>query len=407
MSDKSNQPQKSRWISNNLEQFLQGFLQVVFSREFLICASLFVLLATFVSLFSAILAPFIVAFILAYILNPAVRFLMKYGRMGREYAVPLLFVLVSFGFLAFLIPFTLQLASGINSMAAEIIKIEYRPLVGKWREEIIYYKNEKMPESVRTALETPLENLKQYEDKLLEMISGLRDSFGRALKSLGNSMISLSNVAMKRTMDILLIPILLFYMLLDFDRVYPLFLSLVPSRYRPWTNAFLSTCDKTLRNFLFGQFLVALIYGLLMTLGLLAIGIKFSLVIGPLSGIANLIPYLGVIFSLGPVVGLAIYQGATGDGVLWMLSLVGIHYTIVQLIDGFFLQPKIIGENVELHPLVVMLALFIGGEVGGIYGMVFAVPAAALLKVLFSELYSVLYERKSRLLNRSFDGEKT
>ena len=73
-------------------------------------------------------------------------------------------------------------------------------------------------------------------------------------------------------------------------------------------------------------------------------------------------------------------------------------FGIVQFIDGNLVQPKIVGESVGLHPLVIILALFVGAELMGIYGMLFAVPAAAVLKVLVVELYDVLYEGQSGLL---------
>jgi predicted PurR-regulated permease PerM len=81
-----------------------------------------------------------------------------------------------------------------------------------------------------------------------------------------------------------------------------------------------------------------------------------------------------------------------------MIIKVIILFSIVQTIDGLVLQPKIIGENVELHPLIVMLALLIGAELMGVYGMLFAVPVAAILKVLIMEIYNVLYIGKSKLL---------
>jgi predicted PurR-regulated permease PerM len=189
-------------------------------------------------------------------------------------------------------------------------------------------------------------------------------------------------------------------MLIDFDSAYRIFMKIVPPGYKKWVHAFAGETDITLRNFIRGQMLVAACFGIMMTIGLYVIGIKFWLVLGPLSGIANLIPYLGVIFGLGPALLLAVYQGALPDGagVMVMIIKVIILFSIVQTIDGLVLQPKIIGENVELHPLIVMLALLIGAELMGVYGMLFAVPVAAILKVLIMEIYNVLYIGKSKLL---------
>ena len=136
----------------------------------------------------------------------------------------------------------------------------------------------------------------------------------------------------------------------------------------------------------------------MMTLGLWFLGVKFWMDIGPLSGIANMVPYLGVIFGLGPALIMAIYQGAVGGAGVFLFLYVLLLFAIVQFIDGNLVQPKIVGESVGLHPLVIILALFVGAELMGIYGMLFAVPAAAVLKVLVVELYDVLYEGRSGLL---------
>ncbi len=395
---KEEESKKKTILPDNFTLFRDAVIAVLFSRDFLLLSAVLFVVAVFVWAFLWVLAPFLVAGILAYILEPAVRAMMRWFRLSRPIAVPLLFVLGILGVLLFVVPFSIQIVTNVNSMAQEISKVEYRPLIRKWTTQVKTWGDEYLPDSVKENLDSPHSALEAYEEKINNAVGTVNQYAGRALKLIGGWLISVSNFTVKRTMDIFLIPVLAFYFLLDFERIYPLFLSLIPGGYRSWTHAFMEACDSTLRNFLFGQVIVAFVFGSLMTLGLMLIGIKFSLVIGPLAGVANMIPYLGGLISLLPVVGLAIYQGAADGSILWMLGLVAIHFSTIQLIDGFILQPKIIGGNVELHPLVVMLALFIGGEVGGIYGMIVAVPTAAILKVLGQELYSVLYLRQSILL---------
>ncbi len=167
--------------------------------------------------------------------------------------------------------------------------------------------------------------------------------------------------------------------------------------------------DETLWSFIRGQGIVALIFGTLMSLGLWALGVKFWFVIGPLSGIANLVPFLGLIFGLGPALVLGIYQGAILGGVtgsLFMVMKVVILFVVVQFIDGNIVQPRIVGESVGLHPVIILLALFLGAALMGFYGLVFAVPVAAVLKVLVIEIYHGLYEDRSLLLEEGIrEGE--
>ena len=202
----------------------------------------------------------------------------------------------------------------------------------------------------------------------------------------------------QRTMDFVIVTLFLIYLLIDFERIHGLFMKIVPVSYSPWMLEFSDSAKETLKLFLIGQFKVACIFGFMMTLGLWFLGVKFWMVIGPLSGIANMVPYLGVIFGLGPALIMAIYQGAIGGAGVFLFLYVLLLFAIVQFIDGNLVQPKIVGESVGLHPLVIILALFVGAELMGIYGMLFAVPAAAVLKVLVVELYDVLYEGRSGLL---------
>ena len=135
----------------------------------------------------------------------------------------------------------------------------------------------------------------------------------------------------------------------------------------------------------------------MMTLGLWFLGVKFWMVIGPLSGIANMVPYLGVIFGLGPALIMAIYQGAVGGAGVFLFLYVLVLLVLFNSLMVTLCSQRLSGR-VGLHPLVIILALFVGAELMGIYGMLFAVPAAAVLKVLVVELYDVLYEGQSGLL---------
>jgi predicted PurR-regulated permease PerM len=386
---------------NNWEVFRSNCQQLFFSRDFLVTVFLLAFFFLFVSLFRELLFPFFASFVLAYLLNPVVKKLhRRFPKMQRAGIVIWVFLSTFLLSLLFIIPFAIQLSKGVFSMADEITQIQYKPLFEKSVNKLREWKTDHMPDSAREYVDDFIANLNEYQQKIEEVLKTVNSWLGKMLKLLGNLLVSTSNTAFKRTMDLILLPILLFYMLIDFDSAYRIFMKIVPPGYKKWVHAFAGETDITLRNFIRGQMLVAACFGIMMTIGLYVIGIKFWLVLGPLSGIANLIPYLGVIFGLGPALLLAVYQGALPDGagVMVMIIKVIILFSIVQTIDGLVLQPKIIGENVELHPLIVMLALLIGAELMGVYGMLFAVPVAAILKVLIMEIYNVLYIGKSKLL---------
>jgi predicted PurR-regulated permease PerM len=129
-----------------------------------------------------------------------------------------------------------------------------------------------------------------------------------------------------------------------------------------------------------------------MTLGLWLIGIRHAVVLGPLSGIANMVPYLGVVVGLVPAFFLALWQGGLSWTGLYLCGAILGLFLVLQLLDGYVFQPRILGPSVGLHPLAIMLALALGEHLMGLAGMMLAVPVAAVLRVVLEELHPLLYD---------------
>ncbi|GKU24035.1 AI-2E family transporter [Clostridium folliculivorans] len=141
--------------------------------------------------------------------------------------------------------------------------------------------------------------------------------------------------------------------------------------------------DNTFNNYIRGQLLEASMVGILSAIVLYFIGIDYAFVIGIIAGICNMIPYVG------PLVGtvLAVVMALlSGEPITALWAIVGM--LAVQQVDNNFLAPKIVGDSVGLHPVFTMLAILIGGNVGGLIGMLIAVPVAASLKIIFSKWYN-------------------
>ena len=391
---------------NNYEKFRDGFLEIVFSRDFLISFVVISLTLIVLRTFWSVFAPFLIAFILAYLLHPMVMWWMrKFPRIGRAGAVTLVLSKIAAIILLAVIPFLLQLGSNIHSMAEEISAIDYVPIVKKLSTEVKDLKNMTIPtyikQPVDQAVDYVFENIEQYQQKIGTTLQTINGFIGKGLKKIGGFLLRSSETVVKKTVDVFLILILLVYFLYDFPKIYPLFQKVVPPGYRSWMGRFMDLTDQTLWNFIRGQGIVALIFGTLMSLGLWFLEIKFWFVIGPLSGMANLVPFLGLLFGLVPAMVMGVYQGVLISGfggAVFMVIKVALLFGIVQFIDGNIVQPRVVGESVGLHPVIVLLALLLGGALMGIYGMVFAVPVAAVLKVLVVEIYHGVYEDRSILL---------
>lgn len=387
-------------MKNNFHHFREGALNLLFSKDFLISLILVFLALYLTSRFWTTLAPLFVAFILAYLLMPMVKWLQKYLK-SREFAILTVFFVVSLVGLGLVIPMGLSLGKNVAKMADEISKIEYRPIITKVKDKVKTYREWEIPDILKAPADHVVEHFEEYQDDIEGVLKKVNSWVGSMFNKLGGFLLNSTASVFKRTMDVVIVLILLIYLLLDYEQIHKLFLKTVPPGYRDWMKAFSARADDTLRKFIWGQFKVAVIFGLLMTFGLWFLEVRFWMVIGPLSGAANLVPYLGVIFGLGPALIMAIYQGAISDPIsFWLVLYVLIWFGVVQFIDGNLVQPKIVGESVGLHPLVIILALFVGAEMMGIYGMLFAVPIAAVGKVLVLEVYEVLYKGRSILLKK-------
>ena len=180
----------------------------------------------------------------------------------------------------------------------------------------------------------------------------------------------------------LIIPVYLFYLLVDFDRFHAGILGLIPERFREPARRLGREVDQVLGGFLRGQLSVCLILAVLYSIGLLLIGIDLALVIGILSGLAFIVPYVGTIF--GIVAGGAMAVAKFHD-LLHVLLVLG-WFALVQGLEGMVITPRVVGDRVGLHPMATILAVLIGGELFGFLGLLLAVPTAAAGNVLLRHL---------------------
>jgi len=186
-----------------------------------------------------------------------------------------------------------------------------------------------------------------------------------------------------------LVIVIHFYLLLDFARIRGALLPLIPVKKRDRWLDIGKKLDQAVGGFLRGQVIDCALVGLLTTIGLFLLGLReYAIVIGFLTGAANFIPYLGPLIGGVPATLIVLLSARYGwpQEKLLYAGLVIALFALVQTIDGFVFQPKIVGKSAQLHPLAVMLALVIGAQFG-VMGMIVAVPAACIARVLWKELY--------------------
>ncbi len=202
-----------------------------------------------------------------------------------------------------------------------------------------------------------------------------------SLKIIGSvirSVIS-SGFAFFNLMSLLLItPVVAFYMLRDWDKFIAKVDSLLPVKSQESIREQAREIDCTLAGFIRGQSSVCLILGTYYSLGLYFVGLELGVLVGFVAGIISFIPYVGSILGFTVSIAIAFAQFNSWEPILQVVAV----FLIGQFIEGNFLTPKLVGENVGLHPVWVMFALLAGGVLLGFLGLMIAVPVAAVIGVL-------------------------
>jgi predicted PurR-regulated permease PerM len=174
---------------------------------------------------------------------------------------------------------------------------------------------------------------------------------------------------------LMIIPFIAFYMLKDFTTIKRAVWYITPKQWRRKGKRFLKDIDESLGSYIRGQLLVCLIIGSLSTVFFWLFHLKYPLLLGMIIGVTNVIPYFGPIIGAVP----AVFIAATSSVKLVIITIAIVF--VLQFLEGNILSPYIVGKSLHMHPLMIMVALTSGGEIGGIIGMIVAVPVLVVLKV--------------------------
>lgn len=182
---------------------------------------------------------------------------------------------------------------------------------------------------------------------------------------------------------VVLIPVISFYFLLDWNRMLARMHRLVPPRYETKTMTIVAECHGVLGAFVKGQFLVMVLLGIVYAAGLQLVGLNVGLIIGMIAGLASIIPYLG--FAVGIIT--AVIATLFQFGLDWphLLMVFGV-FMLGQMIEGYILQPFLLGDKIGLSPVAVVFAVLAGAQLAGFLGMLVALPVAAIIVVLLKHL---------------------
>ncbi len=326
-------------------------------------AAVVAILASVLWTFRIVFPPLVMAGAIVFILNPVVTRLQARGvprAAGASIAyVGVLAVIGAAGLGLFPIA-----ASQFDQLEQDLPAIQTR--LNRWVDDRAAQSVGTFYEFTRTDLENALSNNGATFD---EQLQSLRRIGGQILHVL---------------LILILGPIIAFYLLVDVPHVRRVSESLIPPGIRDEVDVVAARLNSAIGGFFRGQLAVAAIVGVLCSIGLGVIGLKFWFLIGMIAGLFNIIPLIGPWVGGIPGVTIALTTGSPLQALLVVAIMVG-----VQQVDNHFITPQVMQRTVHLHPAVVILALVAGGNLAGFFGLLLAVPVAAVGKILISHLWHV------------------
>ena len=338
---------KNRWFVIMIFALLAMFILFMFMLIRPLLMGIYAFLA-------AVLAPFAIAMTISYVLNPIVNLLNK-RRVPRTIAVLLIYAV-------FLVSITVILMNLIPIFMEQLGELnEHMPQFTVKAQNLMdtVKDNQFLPDSVEKGIHTALY---KFEAGISKLITSYINGIGNTINMLFIAFI---------------IPFLAFYILKDFQLMEKAALTFIPQKYRKQTVKLLVEIDITLGSYIRGQFIVCIIVGVLAYIGYWIIGMPYLLLLASVVAVFNIIPYLGPYFGAAP----ALIMAAS---VSWKMVLyVAIVNTLVQILEGNIISPQVVGKTLHMHPLFIIFALLVGGELAGIIGLILAVPFFAVLKVIY------------------------
>jgi predicted PurR-regulated permease PerM len=322
-------------------------------------------------LLAPVLTPFLVGAVLAYVLHPAVERLVAL-RTPRLLAV----VLVEMSAILLLLALLLLIVP-IMSKELPLLREQIPLLADKLNKTLVPLLSQY---GIHVALDTG--SIKTFVLKYLD--ANLEDWIATALSSarIGGSIL-LAIVG-----NAILVPVVLFYLLMDWLKLVARMHELVPLRMRERVEGFMDECDNVLGQYLRGQLLVMLILAAFYSIGLALFRFDLALPVGVFTGLAMFIPYVG--FGIGLV--LALLAGLLQFASLYGVVAVAVVYGIGQVAESLFLTPRLVGERIGMNPLMVIFALLAFGHLFGFVGVLIALPLSAVLVVAVRRLRAVYLE---------------
>jgi predicted PurR-regulated permease PerM len=346
-------------------------------REFLPWAAAAAGLLLLLWLLAPILTPFVLGAALAYLGDPLVDRLQRW-KLSRTAGVSVVFVVLTVASLLILL------------LVLPVLYTQLAALLKRIPEALLWLQNSLLP---MLGITLP-EGMALDAEGLKSIVSQNWSRAGDVATAIWQRVSSNTAALITALVNLLMVPIVSFYLLRDWDHLVAWVRAMIPPRLLPTVSGLARETDEVLGSFIRGQLYVMTALGVFYSLGLMLAGLDLALVIGIGAGLLSFVPYLGTILGIGAALTAMFLQTGEWLPLVWVALVFGIG----QMLEGAVLTPILVGDKIGLHPVTVIFALMAGGQLFGFIGVLIALPAAAVLAVLFR------HAKRAWLASRAYQG---
>lgn len=341
-------------------------------KGWLLLACIALMLLTFYQLLPVI-TPLLLSILLAYMGDPLVDWLERH-KFSRTWAVVFVFVLLSLLLLILLVVL-------IPMIGRQLVS-----LYGLTPQLIDWMQHSALPWlQTQLGINTSVSSL----DSIKQMFSENMDKTTDIAQLLLSQVTASSLAFLGWLANLLLIPVVTFYLLRDWDTLVAKLRRLLPRKNEMLVVQLIGECHEVLGAFMRGQLLVMLALGVIYAVGLMTLGLELGLLIGLLAGLASLVPYMGFAVGISAALVAGLFQ--FGLDPYPLLGIVAV-FTLGQMLEGMLLTPLLVGDRIGLHPVAVIFAILAGGQLFGFTGVLLALPVAAVIMVLLRNMHELYKE---------------
>ncbi|QJD83117.1 AI-2E family transporter [Cohnella herbarum] len=354
-----------KWMLMNQKVILFLVVVLLISLNILVLDKISYVFHPFIVIFETVFLPFLLTGVAYYLLNPIVDYL-ELRKIKRVYSIIVLYLVIITILTLVVMKVVPLLSEQITSLIVQFpnysqdAKLKFEELIGN-------------------------EYFNELQDTLgIDSSKLVNDFSGRASEVLNNAWSGIGNLVGRITetvLAIITVPFILFYLLKDRKKLSPFVLSFLPTSLRQRSFGVMLEMNQQISSYIRGQIVVSLCIGVLLYIGYLIIGLDYSLVLAVIAACTSIVPYLGPVIAITPALIVAMMTSP------FMLLKMVIVWTIVQLIEGKFISPQIMGKTMHVHPITIIFVIIAAGNLFGIIGIILAVPGYAIIKVIATHLF--------------------